>query len=194
MDNTRSASQPLQPDEPRNWLQPHWSNFVVIVTITFTTIVGTVIWVLDILNVLYIAWAGAIGAILSAIGVLLALWPLDSLKAVLGRKQVIDSLSLPDVSPKKIAPCARKRKGILHVKVRKQLRHTTIALYRGFNQAHRHPDAAATISERRVVDELVYIATFPSVEPGNYTVATQDKEHIAFVTIYAGVTSWIDWR
>ena len=82
----------------------------------------------------------------------------------------------------------------LHVKVGKQLRHTTITLYRGFNQAHRQPDVAASISEQLVEGEIVYIGTFPSVEPGNYTVATQNKEHIAIVTIYAGITTTIDWR
>lgn len=180
--------------EPDNRFQTNWSSFIFIVTITLTTIVGTIIWVLNILNILQISWAGVIGAILSAIGILLALWPLDSKMAIQSRNQTKNSATLPYAYPRKTSLWACKKRGILHVRVRKQLRRTTVALYRGFNQAYRHPGAATSISEWLIEGEIVYIGTFPSVEPGNYTVATQNKEHIANVTIYAGFTTWIDWR
>jgi hypothetical protein len=183
-----------QADEPCNRLQPRGGSFIAIMTITTATIVGTIIWVLNILDVLHISWVGAIGAILSAIGILLALWPLDAQIAKQSKNQPMDSANLPYTSPRKLSLWTRKKRGILHVRVRKQLRHTTIALYRGFNQALGQPDAAASISGRLVEGEIMYIGTFPSLEPGNYTVATQNKEYIAIVTIYAGVTTGIDWR
>jgi len=164
------------------------------VTITITTIVGTVVWVLNSLDILHIAWAGVIGVVLSAIDILLALWPLNSQRAIQSKNQAIDSISTSHAFPRKTSLWARKKRGVLHIIVRRQLRHLTITLHRGFNQAHRPPDAATSISEQLVDGESMYIGTFLSVEPGNYTVATQNKEHVALVTIYPGNTKWIDWR
>lgn len=182
------SSPPLreQAVEARGRLQQNRIGFILLVTLTATTIVGTIIWALSILGILHATWAGVIGVVLSAMGILLTLWPLDA--------QAVASATLQHAFPGRASLWARKEKSPLHVTVGKRFRHTTIVLYRGFHEIHRPPVAAIGVSERLVEGESVYVATFPAVEPGNYTVATQHKECIAIVTVYAGLPAWVDLR
>jgi hypothetical protein len=189
-----SPRQRARAVEGGDQLQPNWVSLTFLVALTIATIVGTTIWALAILNILHTSWAGVVGAILSALGILLALWPLDSQALRKGKVYDAGSATPRYRSPGKTSLWARKNRGALHVAVGKRLRHTTIALYRGFHQAHRQPMAAASVSEQLLEGEIVYIATFPSVEAGNYTIATQNRECIAIVTVYAGVPTRVTLR
>ncbi len=87
-----------------------------------------------------------------------------------------------------------QRKGTLQVKVRAQLCGTTVHADRGFHSSPPHTDLAANVIEHRNGNQAEYIAEFPEVDQGNYTISINSHEPVACTTIIPGRVTLIDWR
>lgn len=88
-----------------------------------------------------------------------------------------------------------KRKGVLIVYTKRNLRGSTINLSFGFhNSGNLRADLVANIVARKRNGRTVYVAVFPSLEPGDYTVHTDTRELVTKVNILPGRVAEVDWR
>jgi hypothetical protein len=192
----RHASPLIVPDQDgRNTKHLQGKSLVFVALAILVTISGAIIWILSILDVLHNSWPGIIGAIFTTMGLLLTL--IQSYMQFTTSSKESPALhptgsSRPPQGDSSLL--VNRRKGALRVKVCKQLRGTTINLYRGFNQIDQQPAAASNIILQFVNRQRLYVGDFLLLEPGNYTVSTATKDHIAQVTLYANRITEIDWR
>lgn len=87
-----------------------------------------------------------------------------------------------------------RHKGALVVYTSKALRGATINLSFGFHNSHARVDLAASVVGRRRKGNTVYVAIFPSLEPGRYTLHTDAREAVTKVSIVPGRVEEVDWR
>ncbi len=87
-----------------------------------------------------------------------------------------------------------KRRGALIVKTRKNDLGTTIHLCSGFTSTPLTTEIAANVAEYKSEVGFVFVALFPALKPGNYTVFLQTSPLHAFVTIRTGQIADINWH
>ncbi len=87
-----------------------------------------------------------------------------------------------------------KHKGALVIKTRKELRGSTINLSFGFDRSSPKADLASSVVAQRWKGSTAYVAVFPSLEPGNYTVYTDAREGLTKCSVFPGRVEEIDWR
>jgi hypothetical protein len=162
----------------------HGKNIISLVVLLLT-LVGLVIWGLSLWNILPSLWGSLFQVILATLGILLALlqWrsQVESSTQVLVRRSGVD-LGVD------------RYRGALVVKIGLQWSGVDVVLYRGFGGSSSEPYAASIIAQQRVGEVEMCAGLFPSLEPGNYTIASSCRSHTARVTIYAGQITEFDWR
>ena len=152
-------------------------------------------------------WSGIFGAFFTILGVLLGLIPLLASSEGPPKRFLVEPMMthnqwnhhglLEDV-PLDMGD----QRGSLVVYVKRYLRGSTINLCAGFSRVDLKVDVASSVVARRInsplrwlgIRHIVFVAVFPSLEPGNYTVYTESREFIANVTILARLVTEIDWR
>jgi hypothetical protein len=170
------------------------------------------VWILNILGSIPGSWSGIFGAIFTVLGVVLTMIPLLSSSS---GKLPAQNTDAPVIiySPlnhhghlEGIIHDVNDPRGALIVYVKRYLRGSTINLCSGFSSVDLRVDAASSVVARRIDSHLpfllrwlglgnvIFVAEFPTLEPGNYTVYNESREFIAKVTIYAGRVTEIDWR
>ncbi len=87
-----------------------------------------------------------------------------------------------------------KRKGALIVYTKRNLRGSTINLSFGFHNSNLKTDLVSSVIGRKKKGSTVYVAVFPSLEPGDYTVYIDSQEFVTKVSILPGRVAEVDWR
>lgn len=194
----------MRPPEHRRQYNPKHLAFLVV---AFLLITG--IWILNILGSIPGPWSGIFGAFFTILGVLLGLIPLlassdgRSVKKLLVEPMATHSQWNHHGLLEDVILGMNDQRGSLVVYVRPYLRGSTINLCAGFSRVDLKVDIASSVVARRIngrpfrwlgIRRIAFVAVFPSLEPGNYTVYTESREFIASVTVLAGLVTEIDWR
>lgn len=169
---------------------------VLISIITFIIVVGS-LWLLSIEGVFPALWSSLIGAIFTIIAVIIALLQWDSQRSIDQTNPLPTLLHQPQrrfIEVEGVDLVINKRRGALIVKVRKNMCGVTLNLSKGFDSMKQEPDFASCVVERRVGGHLAFVAIFPSLEPGNYTIHCSSPTLTTRVTIYANLIVEVDWR
>jgi hypothetical protein len=163
-------------------------------------VVGAIIWILSIAGLIGGTWSSIVGVIFTALGVILALFQWYA-QANSGSPTLLTDLSPhkrsqqnPLFPTESIKLGINKQKGALIVYTSKKLCGTTIHLCKGFDASNLHTDSATNVIHRRIHGHDRFIGVFPSLEPSNYTVYTNQQEYLSHTTIYADHLAEIDWR
>ena len=85
-------------------------------------------------------------------------------------------------------------KGALIVYTNRRLHRTTINLTFGFHIDNSRPHITANVIQSNGNRQKAFIAVFPSLEPGNYTVHINAGQRVAKVIARAGYVVEIDWQ
>lgn len=187
---------PLQ--EPQHKKRHRLKHQAFLLVIVLLLLVGTIIWILNIQGLVPGPWSSIVSAICTVAGVLVALlqWHQPSLEKI--PSEPIGSppfrKRLPHVQLEAINLGVNRRKGALLIKVKKKLVGLTVNLCYGFNNPVTCADIASSVVLRRVDNAPTFVAIFPALEPGNYTVAVHSTQYRTNVTIQAGQIAEIDWR
>jgi hypothetical protein len=156
-----------------------------------TALVGATVWILNTLGTIQGSWSAIMGILFTVTGIILALLQLH-IQLTAPTEEVTSAF--PPFSASHTLVQINRRRGALIVKVKKQLRGTTLILSRGFDEANHQLDLAANVAEHTIGLQRLHIGVFPSLEPGNYTISTAIGNYTAKVTIYTGHIAIIDWR
>jgi len=87
-----------------------------------------------------------------------------------------------------------KQKGALIVYTKRKLRGSTINLCSGFWSNNLKTDLASNVIGRKRKRSTVFLATFPSLNAGNYTIHSDSQEFVTKVSILPGRVEEVDWR
>ena len=184
----------LQPPRQRRAKTRLFLGFAVLI------LLGAVGWLLSLNNIISSLWASIFSAIFAILGVLLSLVqthvqsssePEVSGTNPLGRKQTQSSRRI-HMKDEKLG--ANRQKGALVIYTGKRLRGSTISLCEGF---HTHPvDVidATNVVERTINGAEVFSGIFPALEPGKYTVFSEQRKLVAMTSVYASSVAEVDWR
>ncbi len=156
---------------------------------------AALLWILNQESIIAGPWATVLSVSCTMLGVLFAFfqWQMPFSGAVAPLPSTLTSAqdSLFSI-PHSLG--VNKRRGALVVKARKKDLGATIHLCSGFTPTLLTTKVAANITARETGNGLVFVALFPALEPGNYTVFLPTIPCHAFVTIRAGQVAHIDWR
>ncbi len=192
-----------EPQDERRQTRKRLAFLVIIIVLPL--IAGAILWILSAAGLIAGPWSSlfaavftAIGAVSTVIGVIIALfqWNRPSAAGTSPRPSSPPTLRerTPAVYLEEFNLGANRRKGALLVKVTRKLGGATINLYRGFDRDDSSVDVASNVVLRMVDGSPTFVAIFPALEPGRYTVAVPSTGFRANVTILAGQVSEIDWR
>lgn len=180
------------PQESRHF--PHKRNqrrFLVCLIVTIFLFVGAVLWILNIEKVIAGPWSSILGVAFTVSGVFIAFlqWYM--------RPQEVISQNVGDIFGENFGSAGlgpTKRRGVLLVRVKKNLSGTTVCLHRGFDSENASIEVAASVIERDLDGKTCFIAVFPSLEPGKYTASINMLGYKTNITINTKVVTEIDWR
>jgi hypothetical protein len=153
------------------------------------------LWIVSILGLFPYSWSTILSALFTVLGVIFALLQLYMQRTLATTSPSFQASSSPQQLTSRISfGGSSKRKGTLLVLVKKRYLGSTMYLCRGFIETPATPVRAANVVERWIDGSPLFVALFPAVEPGNYTVYWDRQGHGAFITVDAGQTAEIDWR
>jgi len=177
-------------------------NFAFVVFATSLIIVGAIIWILNIEDVIKGPWSSILGVIFTVLSAVLTLlqWHLQTTLRMLPtsvaspvqatkENQQGHSTQIEDIVPR-----VNRHKGALIVYTKKNMRGATINLNYGFDVVSSKTHLASNVVERKRNSHIVFVGTFPSLDPGNYTAHTSLRQLVAKVTVLPGQITEIDWR
>ena len=167
------------PYRKRHWRLHHLLFHLLL--ILFMT--GVTLWVLNIIAVIPGLWLSVLGAIFTALSVLFAFleWYKSSFHQ--GQDEMSDTAIDKRLDDAHLG--ITKRRGALLIWTKKDLSGLAVHLFRGFNRGHeQYIDAASTVIEvqngRR---RSSFVAIFPALEPGKYTVALPGLHYATNITV-----------
>lgn len=173
--------------KPKFQANKHYQKkLLVFFTITILLLAAT-LWILSIERVISGPWPAILSVVFTTFGILIAF--LQWVTPSQGRVYLLASLFDKDWEIK-----LTKRKGALLVWTQKQLGGVAIYLHRGFNAESAPINVAANVIERNTHGTPYFVALFPSLDPGNYTVSASEMNYCTNITINAGRLTEIDWR
>jgi hypothetical protein len=178
-----------------NRFRPQRTRFLLKALCVLVLLGATTLWILNQEAIIAGPWATVLSVLCTMLGVLFAFlqWHTPSSDPGASPPLVATSVqsslfSLPH------ALGVNRRRGALVVKTRKKDIGATIHLCSGFTATPLMTNVAANITERPSESGSVFVALFPALEPGNYTVFVQAFPRSALVTIRAGQVAEVDWR
>lgn len=172
----------------KSWPKPK-RPILLVIAILFIT-VGTIICLLNIVQILRGPWTAILDVLFSACGLIMALMQWQPLARPSSHPA---SPPTPHTHITTTNLGVDNYRGAVIIHVKRQDRGQGIHLSRGFNSSQNPPNAAATIMQHTIDGHRTYAALFPSVEPGNYTVSRPHQQHVN-ITVYPGQTTIIDWH
>lgn len=182
-----------------------WRRLALLFMVILPLVTGLVLWILSIEGLIvnpspniFGAIFTAIGAVLTAIGIVV-MPPPGKHQSSAGTSLKQPSAStlrehLPTIYPETVNLGVSRRKGALLVLVPRELSGAAINLCQGFDKDDSCVDMASHVVLRRVDGSLTFVAIFPALQPGKYTVSVPSTGQRTNETIQAGIVSEIDWR
>jgi hypothetical protein len=170
----------------------------VVPLLLLTLFCTAILWILNILAIVQGPWASILSILFTVLSILIALlqW-LFPLERITSSPTLSQSMTPPHgtfTSQDLLLFDMGRRKGALLLRVPKQIRGASIHLYQGFEPLQTVPERAANVVERSLAGSLCFVAIFPSLHPGNYTLRVDGFEYQAQVTVLANQLAEIDWR
>ena len=185
----------VQVPDQQQYNKQRW-NRLIFISLAIVFLAGVAaIWVANLGSVL----AGVLGIVFTLLGILIAFiqWRPQPLLAAQVQTREIVANEQGQQFYEQIEGMTlevNKRKGVLIVYTRKDLRGSSINLSFGFHNSNPKVDLASSVIGRKRKGSTVYIAVFSLLEPGNYTVHTDSQEFVIKVSILPGMVVEVDWR
>ena len=171
-----------------------WSRYRRLALIAITLIAvcsGALIWILSQIGIINTVWATICSVLFATLAVLLALFGFIVSPAKPQDSGTVKTDKRPYAH--RFLHVA-KDKGAIVVYAGKSLVGATVQLSSGFDITQLNPVSAASIIERKIENQTLFLAMFPIVELGNYTVYTESRKQPSSVSVFAGYITEVDWR
>jgi hypothetical protein len=157
---------------------------------------ATLLWVMNIENIILGPWSNIISAIFTAFSVVITLIQLHTQSLPEG------SLNIDTLPPQKkhenyndsISLGVNKRRGAVIVYTSRKLRGKLTLLVSSSQEENSCICMNSNIVERINSNRKVFSSIFPSVQPGHYTISIQSQQLSTDITVFSGCISEIDWR
>jgi len=151
--------------------------------------IGITLWILGDKRVITGDWLSIISLVVSALGLLIS--AIAWLFPFLPNSPAI-SIEPESESDRGAELWVNKRKGAILIYAKPKMRGRIVDLYKGFHGTAARC-ATSNIAEHIIGRQREFIAEFPSLEPGDYTITSGYRYYVR-LTVPAGQVSRVDWR
>jgi len=153
--------------------------------------IGITLWILGDKHVITGDWLSIISLVVSVLGLLIS--AIAWLSPFSPNSPAISTEPEPEPEPDRGAELGvNKRTGAIVIYAKPNMRGRIVDLYKGFHQTATR-SATSSIAEHIIGRQREFIAEFPSLEPGDYTLTSGYRYYIR-LTVPAGRVSKVDWR